>query len=422
MTELWLAMAVLALALAFVMLWPAVRGAGVERRGGKRHTLAALYREQQAELQASLQSGAIDREQFAQLEAEMARNLLAAEAEDAGRAGRGSGRALLIGLAVLLPLAAGILYLQSGHYQGLQLHRDLLASQQGAADPDAEKALTEKLQAWTRANPDDLTSRYVLAQRLMAAGDLPAAVASYRYVSEREPGAADVKAQLAQALFFAAQSKITDEVKQLVDEALAVDADNGTALGLAGIAAFEARDYRAAREHWQRALSRLSPSSMAAQALAAGVARAERALGENAGESAALGEVGSEQDSAVNGRAASAAVGDGPAIRVKVSLAEGVSAPADTPVFVYARSADSPMPLAIVRLQAGQLPQEVVLDESRAMMPSRSLAAVDSVQLVARLALHGDARPAPGDWQGSIEALPEARWGEPQEIRIDREL
>ncbi|KUJ80187.1 c-type cytochrome biogenesis protein CcmI [Microbulbifer flavimaris] len=412
MTELWLGLALLALPLAFVILWPALRGAGVARAGNKRQALATLYREQRAELQASLEAGAIDSDQFAELEAEMARNLLSAEAGvDKGVGGR-SGRALLIGLAVILPLAAALLYLQSGHYQGLQLHRSLLASQQGAADPARERELTEQLKAWTSANPDDLTSRFVLAQRLMAAGDLPGAVAAYRYVAEREPQAGDVKAELAQALFFAAGSKVTDEVRRLVDESLALQPRNGTALGLAGIAAFEDRDYAAARVHWQRALAQLSPDSMAAQALAAGVARAERALAQ----------AGEEGDTEV---AAASAIGEAPngaAITVNVSLAEGVAAAPDTPVFVYARGADSPMPLAIVRLQAGQLPAEVVLDESRAMMPGRSLGTVESVQLVARLAVHGDARPAPGDWQGMIESLPEARWGEPQAIRIDREL
>lgn len=412
MTELWLGLALLALPLAFVILWPALRGAGAAQAGNKRQALATLYREQRAELQASLESGAIDRDQFAELEAEMARNLLSAEAGADKGAGRRSGRALLIGLAVILPLAAALLYLQSGHYQGLQLHRNLLASQQGAADPARERELTQQLKAWTSANPDDLTSRFVLAQRLMAAGDLPGAVAAYRYVAEREPQAGDVKAQLAQALFFAAGSKITDEVRRLVGESLAVQPNNGTALGLAGIAAFEDRDYAAARTHWQRALAQLNSGSMAAQALAAGVDRAERALAEAGGEGEAKAAPASATQDAPSGAA----------IRVRVSLAEGVTAAPDTPVFVYARGADSPMPLAIVRLQAGQLPTEVVLDESRAMMPGRSLDTVESVQLVARLAVHGDARPAPGDWQGMIESLPEASWAEPQDIRIDSEL
>lgn len=413
MTELWLGLGLLVLLLVFVVLWPALRGAGRDKlrsdeESSKRAALASLYREQQAELQAARASGALDEQQFAQLETEMARNLLAAEASaDSRRVSRG-GRGLLIGLALVLPLLALGLYSYSGEHAALSLHRDIVASQSGAGDPAAETRITAGLKQRAQAHPEDLTSRYVLAQRLLASGDLAGAVKSYRYVVEREPQAAGVKAELAQALFFAEGSRINDEVRTLVQEVLAIAPDNGTALGLAGIGAFESGDYSAARSHWQRALSQLPPESAAAQALAAGVARAEKALADSNGlEPQVVADAGAVA---------------GPSIRVSVSLGEGVSAAPDTPVFIYARGADSPMPLAIVRLRADQLPTEVVLDETRAMMPNRSIATVDSVQLVARLAVHGDARPAPGDWQGSVDGLAETEWDQPVSITIDREL
>ncbi|MFC6635316.1 c-type cytochrome biogenesis protein CcmI [Microbulbifer taiwanensis] len=412
MTELWLelglGLAMLMLPLAFVLLWPALRGAGSRPAAGKRAALAALYREQQAELKAALQSGALDDQQYAQLEAEMARNLLVAQGADCAGASTRGGRGLLIGLALLLPLTAVGLYAWSGHSADLTLYRDIAASQQGNTDVQAEERITRQLQARAESHPDDLTSRYVLAQRLMVSGDLAGAVKSYRYVVEREPQAPAIRAELAQALFFANGSRMSDEIRGQVELVLENQPDNGTALGLAGIAAFDRKDFRAARDYWQRALDQLSPGSAAAQALAAGVARAELALTES-GEPVTEG-VAASEDAA------------GPSIRVRVSLAQGVSAKPATPVFIYARSADSPMPLAIVRLTASQLPAEVVLDESRAMMPGRSIAKVDSVQLVARLAVHGDARPAPGDWQGGIGSLPKAEWGEPQSITIDSEL
>lgn len=408
MTELWFGLALLVLPLAYVILWPALRGTGAQRTADKRAALAALYREQRAELQAALESGSLDDRQYAQLEAEMARNLLAAEQSAAGGSASGGGRGLLIGLALLLPLAAVGLYAWSGNAGDLALYRDMLASQRGAPSAETQARITSQLKERAESHPDDLTSRYVLAQRLMVSGDLQGAVDSYRYVVEREPQAVGVRAELAQALFFANGSKVDDEVRQLVGLVLEAQPDNGTALGLAGIAAFDREDFRAARDYWQRALDQLQPDSAAAQALAAGVARAEQALAD-AGEP--VQQLVAKSESA-----------SGPSIRVRVSLAEGAPAKPTTPVFIYARGADSPMPLAIVRLTADQLPVEVVLDESRAMMPGRSIANVDSVQLVARLAVHGDARPAPGDWQGMIEGLPKAEWGEAQAITIDTEL
>ncbi|SDZ76426.1 c-type cytochrome biogenesis protein CcmI [Microbulbifer marinus] len=406
MTELWLGLALLMLPLIFVFLWPALRGVGVRRAANKRAALAALYRERKAELQAALESGALDDKQYAQLEAEMARNLLAAEEGAGSVVSSGGGRGLLVVLAVVLPLVAVGIYFWSGNSSGLALYREMVASQQGKTNAADEARITRELQARVESHPEDLTSRYVLAQRLLVSGDTQGAVAAYRYVVAREPQAADVKAELAQALFFANGSRVNDEVRRLAGEVLAVQPDNGTALGLAGIGAFENGEYRAARDYWQSALNQLSPSSAAAQALAAGVARAEKALA----------------DSGEPVEAVKREVAAGPSIQVRVSLADGVEAKPTTPVFIYARGSDSPIPLAIVRLTADQLPVEVVLDESRAMMPGRSIANVDAVQLVARLAVRGDARPAPGDWQGMIESLPKTDWGEPQSITIDSEL
>ncbi|MFD1584107.1 tetratricopeptide repeat protein, partial [Microbulbifer halophilus] len=315
----------------------------------------------------------------------------------------------LLAVALLLPLAALGLYFGTGHYDDLALYRDIAASRQGVTDAATETRITRALKKHSENHPDDLTSRYALAQRLMVSGDMQGAVDAYRYVAEREPEAAGVRAELAQAMFFARGSKMDAEISGLVDRVLQAQPENGTALGLAGIAAFERGEHRAARDYWQRALDQLSPGSAAAQALEAGVARAEKALAD-AGEPVEPAAAKSEQPAA------------GPAITVRVTLAGGVDAEPDTPVFIYARGTDGPMPLAIVRLSAGQLPAEVVLDESRAMMPNRSIVGVDEVQLVARLAVRGDARPAPGDWQGEIDSLPKSKWDQPQRIAIDRKL
>lgn len=409
MTDLWFGLALLLLPLALITAWPLIAAGSRRRRATQTEAvLAALYHEHVAELDASLASGAIDAEQHRTLSVELGRNLLSADGKAfQAQSERGGGRGLLLGLLLLLPVATVVLYWQWGSHRELSLHRELLASQQGAGNPQREAWITEQLRARVAGNPMDLTSRYVLAQRQLVSGDLAGAVDSYRLVVAHEPEAVGIKAELAQALFFAGGSRITDEVRGLVGEVLELEPGNGTALGLAGIAAFDSADYGAARDFWQRALDQLPPQSAAAQALAAGVMRAEAALAE--GVSAGSEEIAGDAPA-------------GPAIRVRVALADAVAAAPDTPVFVYARGEASPMPLAIVKLSASDLPAEVVLDESRAMMPGMSLASVEQVQLVARLALAGDARPAPGDWQGVVESLPETEWSKPVSITIDREL
>ncbi|MFA0810162.1 c-type cytochrome biogenesis protein CcmI [Microbulbifer epialgicus] len=408
MIDIWFGLAALLLLLALVFLLPGLRAVGARRSGGaKREVLAELYRERARELQTAVQSGAMDEKQFAELEAEMARELLSAQEEVQSSAPSRRGAGVLLGLAVLVPVVTAGAYMMSDRPGEVALYREILASQQGQTDAEIEKRITSQLKARIESHPEDLSTRYVLAQRLLVSGDIAGAVEAYRFVVEREPQAASVKAELAQALFFAGGSKITEEIRLLIGQVLESQPGNGTALGLAGIAAYEDKEYRKAREHWQAALQQLAPGSAAAEALAAGVARAEKALAD-AGESVVVARNSGERA--------------GPEIRVQVSLDSSVEAEASTPVFIYARSAESPMPLAIVRLTASQLPAEVVLDESRAMMPGRSISTVDSVQLVARLALQGDARPAAGDWQGTIKALPKSSWNKAQSITIDEKL
>ncbi|WP_226667235.1 c-type cytochrome biogenesis protein CcmI [Microbulbifer aggregans] len=423
MTELWVLLALLVLPLAAFIAWPILRRrkapaptAGVE--GAQK----ALFREHEAELSQSLASGAIDETQYRTMHAELARKFLREEGPAFQLAGsRQGGRGLLFALIFAVPFCAVGLYLNWGAHDDLALYRDIVASQTGGTDMVSEARITQRLRERAESHPDDLTGRYVLAQRLLVSNDLPGAVSQYRYIVAHEPSAVAIRAELAQALFFASGSRMTPEVTAEVTKVLETQPNNATALGLAGIAAFEAKQFSQARAYWQQALVQMTPGSNAYQALAAGVARAEAALAK-AGDEEVDGVVSAAKPDGAGAQIASdGAVGEN-SIRVKVTLAEAASASPETPVFIYARTAQSPMPLAIVRLTAADLPVEVVLDESRAMMPSRSLKSVDEVQLVARLAVSGNARPAPGDWQGQVESVPRSDWGKLVDIAIDEKI
>ncbi|WP_066963671.1 c-type cytochrome biogenesis protein CcmI [Microbulbifer sp. Q7] len=423
MIDLWLVLALLVLPLAVCIAWPLLRsqtrGARPPVESANHSTQAMLYREHLAELEAALESGSVDEAQYASLKNELARKLLAEEgAAYRVSAARSGGRGLLFALAFALPFAAVGLYFSWGAHDDVALYRDIAASHSGQSDMVVEARITQQLRERASTHPQDLSSRYALAQRLLVSNDIEGAVAQYRYIVAHEPEAVNVRAELAQALFFAGGSKMTPDVLSEVNQVLEVQPNNTTALGLAGIAAFDRKDYGGARAFWQRALDQLTPGSNAAQALAAGVARAEKAL-RGAGEQLAAGEVPSDVPSQGDG---DDVADEASRIAVQVTLSGSVQPAPDTPVFVYARTADSPMPLAIVRLTAGELPAEVVLDESRAMMPGRSLSTVNEVQLVARLAIGGNARPAPGDWQGEVKTLSRAQWGKPVHIAIDQKI
>ncbi|HHJ80025.1 MAG TPA: hypothetical protein ENJ65_00160 [Candidatus Tenderia electrophaga] len=107
-------------------------------------------------------------------------------------------------------------------------------------------------------------------------------------------------------------------------------------------------------------------------------------------------------------------------VKGRVSIAAdlaGKFADNDT-LFIFARAANGPpMPLAIIRATASELPLEFSLDEGMAMMPSMSLAKFSEVVVGARISKTGNAMPQSGDLQGATAAV--AVGSEGLEIVID---
>ena len=93
------------------------------------------------------------------------------------------------------------------------------------------------------------------------------------------------------------------------------------------------------------------------------------------------------------------------ALRLALSLAPGLSASPEATVFVFARTPGTPMPLAVDRFPARELPREVVLDEGSAMIPGQGLRSVPALEVVARVTASGGVRAAPGDLEGRLGPL-----------------
>jgi cytochrome c-type biogenesis protein CcmH len=106
-------------------------------------------------------------------------------------------------------------------------------------------------------------------------------------------------------------------------------------------------------------------------------------------------------------------------VTLSPELAAKVS-PEDT-LFIFARAADGPpMPLAVQRRKAGDLPVAFALDDSMGMGQGRKLSAVPRVIVGARISRSGNATPQPGDLQGASGAV--ANSAEGVRLVIDTEV
>ncbi|MEE1920444.1 c-type cytochrome biogenesis protein CcmI [Pseudomonas sp. 148P] len=396
MTDFWLASGLLLLVALSFLLIPVLRGRRAQQEEDRTALNVALYQERVAELQAQGEAGVLDADALARGKDEAARELLAdTENADVSRSAR-LGKALPIVAAFLVPAMAVGLYLHYGASDKVAL------TQEFAQAPQSLEEMTSRLERAVAAQPDNAEGLYFLGRAYMAQ-ERPADAAK---AFERAVGVAgrapELLGQWAQALYFANDKQWTAQFQALTDEALKADPKEVTSLGLLGIAAFEGERYQEAVDYWNRLLAQLPEGDSSRAALLGGIEKAKEKLA--AGEGKASAPV-----------AASAAK-----LTVRVELAAALKdkvKPDDT-VFIFARaSSGPPMPLAAKRVTVAQLPIEVELSDSDAMMPNMKLSSFPEVQLMARISRAG--QPTKGEWVGSGAPLASTT-ATPQHLTIDR--
>ncbi|MGH8557860.1 MAG: c-type cytochrome biogenesis protein CcmI/CycH [Methylococcales bacterium] len=97
-----------------------------------------------------------------------------------------------------------------------------------------------------------------------------------------------------------------------------------------------------------------------------------------------------------------------PETKVKVTLDPSLSTTVnpDDAVFIYAQALSGPpMPLAVTRKKVRDLPLQVTLNDSMAMMPAMVLSKFSEVRVLARVSKTGNAIPQSGDFKGSVEPV-----------------
>lgn len=393
MIEFWLCAGLLLLtALAFLLI-PVLRARKVQAEEDRTALNVTLYQERLQELQAQHETGALNAEQLAGGRDEAARELLAdTEGMQGARAQRALGGKIPLIAALLMPL------LGYGLYQHWGAIDEVERAQSFAAQPKTIEEMTARLEAAVQSNPESAESWYFLGRTYMAqerAGDAATAFERAVGVAGREP---ELLGQWAQALYFAGNKQWNAQLQALTDEALKADPAEVTSLGLLGIAAYESGQFQRAIEHWQQLVAVLPAEDPSRMAIQGGIDRAREQLGAPVADAAPAASQG---------------------LSVTVELAAELQAkvqPGDA-VFIFARAVSGPpMPLAVKRLSVADLPAEVSLSDSDAMMPQLKISAFEQVQLVARISRSGDATA--GEWIGSSQPIA-SKNREPQRLLID---
>ena len=406
-----LAGSMLAIALAFV-LWPMLRRAqGVAAVGDERRLKA---------LDDALAAGVIDHDEY------RAKRALvdAAGAAPASTAGPTRGTRLsAILVAILLPAAAILLYRVAGEPAAFDPLRAAVTAPPGTEHGVDMNQAIAGLVAKLEQDPSNAEGWALLGRAYQATGQFAESRDALKRAFDLSAGNHDVAIEYAQALALAGEGRrIVGEPRSLIEDVLKADPDHQRALWLIGISDYQQGHYEAAVAAWTRLLPALPPESDIAQSVRTQIADAQQRGGLVATPAVpAVAAPSPDTPAAAEKPAATAA---GPRLTVRVSLDPKLAERFDpqATLFVFARAVDGPpMPLAIHRLRAGQLPLSVTLDDSMGMLPTMKLSMFPQVIVGARISTSGDAMPKSGDLQG-LSAPVDVTRSTPIDLVIDGSL
>lgn len=309
-------------------------------------------------------------------------------------AGRGDlpGQGTSIGLVLVLPLVAGLLYGVIGNRAALE-SSDLETAHGGkVADIDGMvKSLARKLEQ----NPDDPKGWLMLARSWKVMGRYGEAEQAFAKAGPVVESDADLLTEYADVTAMGHGGQLDGKPAALVRKALALNSDHPTALWMAGTAAYQHKQYAEARRHWQRLLNKLPSDSQDREVIQANLEEIRLLLGEKAPKQAsqpAAQALAHSDDNAV-AHAPASTTATATAIRGTVKLAPALmkqAGPEDV-VFIFIRADEGTrMPLAVLRAKASELPLDFELDAGKA----------DHLVVEARVSKHGDAKVQSGDLIG----------------------
>jgi len=409
-------LAALLLAGALLLMLPALWRPKAAPQGQAGGANVAVYRDQLREAERDLAADLITPERHEQLKAEIQHRVL----EDTRQAAAGApaaaaqpARRTVWALLLLIPAASIATYLALGQPEAAApgFVEQQAAQSRQQVTPEQIERMVSTLAERLKNEPNNAEGWQMLGRSYAVLERYAEAAAAYRKAAELMPANADVLADLADVLGMTQGRRLAGEPTEVLQRALALDPQHGKSLALAGSAAFERKDYAAARAFWERLLAQVPAESDIARSLRASIAEALQMAGGGAAPGAAPGAATTAVAAASSARAASAAAASGAVITGEVKLSPALAArvAAGDTIYVFARAVEGPrLPLAIVRQTAGATlawPLRFKLDDSMAMAPQLTLSSMPRVVVGARVSKSGDATPRSGDLIGQSEPV-----------------
>lgn len=394
----WLFALLLALLAAVFLVWPFIR----YREKNETNMLALnrqVFHERLAELEKDEAEGRMDAASVAELKTELQRSLLSLD-ETAPSAGntKPMPRWLLVLLIALLPVSSLLVYHFAVAPKALPAWWELRTEMGPTVDrlmrgdiPDEKESsghsigdFIRVLQDRLQKHPDNAEGWFMLGMSYVQLNLPQPARVAFEHAWRLEPDKIPFQISYAQARIHENEGRLDRTSHEILLDVLTKAPNHEGALLLLGLSAYRSTDYAISVS----ALEKLQALRLARGQVSGNMTQVEEAL---TAAREALHQVETN-----DGVATSVLITA--KVRVDRSLLNQYS-PNDT-VYVFARALQGPpMPLAVVKRRAGELPFTVELGDEDGVMPTLKLSQAGEVAVSARISRHGGPEARPGDFE-----------------------
>ncbi|MGI2206216.1 c-type cytochrome biogenesis protein CcmI [Shewanella oncorhynchi] len=401
MTTFWIFIALVML-VGLMLIWiPHFRQQKLlktEEAGVRKQTNLELFNERLGVLEKELSEELLDQAEFDALKKELEISLLQdiKQANDDSLVNQIKPKTILWPsiMSVCLIVISGYLYQHLGAFENIDSAQQPANPHAGMDTAQIMMQRVQMMEAQVKAEPENSQLWFSLGHAYVSANQYDKAIAAFDKVIELVGKHAELLGPKATAMYYKAGQQMTPQIQALIDESLAMDAQDPSTLLLVGMDAFFTADYKKAITSWQTILD-------------SGRADVDRAALMNAIETANL-RMQSEIAGMPNDDAHKQVKASAKSVNVTISISAELAAkasPEDT-IFIFARATEGPkVPLAATKVSAKSFPITVTLDDSSGMGGDVKLSDAANVEVIAVLSKQGNIKPQTGDIQGKISKV-----------------
>jgi cytochrome c-type biogenesis protein CcmH len=344
-----------------------------ESATSRRQMNAAIYREELDKLEADRLAGTVDSHSYEQTHAEMRQRLFQDTDEADDLAVLGSPKKTIIGICFF------VVVLSTGFY--FYLGDAAQIAEKSAEKPMTQESVEKMVEGFAAKmdkEPDNLKGWAMLARSYRILGRNIEAANAYARAGSFVDSDSQLLADYADVLVANANGNFAGKPQQLINKALAQDPNNLLALWLSGTAAFNAQNYKAAVQSWEKLAKQLPAESDEARGIAASIAEAR-----------SKGGLAPASSPAISNQGVSGQVELAPELKSKIKAGDFL--------MVIARKPGERMPVAVLKTPVTAFPMSFVLNDALAMSPNALISQMPEVSIEVRISKTGMAMPESGD-------------------------